>query len=58
MKQSQINIELIQGILDISVAEGIITQKERDLLISCRSKSEALELSKGLRQRREGRDAE
>ena len=56
MKQSQINIELIQGILDIAVAEGVITQKERDLLISARSKREAPELAKGLRERREGRE--
>lgn len=52
MKRNQINQERIIALLNLLVAEGLITEKEAELLRNCDNYNEPIELSYGLVRRR------
>lgn len=54
--REQLTSERLDALVELLVSEGIIEQKEARLLRSTREFSEATELAKGLRERREGRE--
>lgn len=54
MRRSQLNKERLDALMKVLVAEGILTEDERELLNRNRRQSEAKELGDGLRERREG----
>jgi len=51
MKQSKVNSEKVEAIMNILVAEGVLTEKERAELNGAKQPGESLNLSIGLARR-------
>ena len=56
--REQLTQERLDALIGVLVSEGTLTETEGRLLSSTRDFQEAPELAKGLRERRDGRNAE